>query len=269
MPHPIGRTTLSALAAFALGGCAHTSNVAKDNPYKGDAAYDACRSLPAPDKDADSRSRCLSRAKRVKASAGQSQIYAAPSGDGQTPPAALPVGAITVYDSKVIAHFQPDADIKRGAAYESCIQMMNEIQNQYGRAPSCVAVIENGVDMSDVKHTVLVTFDGTDRRSITVFTDVVSDSFLYSPDQINKLALEAQHGAGKSRAEWTQYYWRFQYQAAVAGLDYEQRILERGGTVIDDSGGGHRKLKPADLKMLRRRIEETNRKIGAAATAPR
>lgn len=267
MHHPIKRTTLSAFAVLALGGCAHPSKVASDTQPKHDATNDACPL--GTDTSADYASRCASAIKRVKpASAAPMQpVAAAPARGAQAVPAALPTGAATVYDSQVVAHFQPDTNIKHGAAYESCMQMMDKLQNQYGRAPTCVADMQNGVDMSDVKHRVFVTFDGTDRQPITVETDVVSDKFYYRPDQINSLGLELQRGAGKSRAEWAQYYWHLQYRAVVAGLDYEQRVLNSGGVVIDDAGGGHRKLKSADLKMLRKRIEETNRKMGAELSA--
>ncbi|QGZ66053.1 hypothetical protein [Paraburkholderia acidisoli] len=252
---------------LAFGGCAHPSKVADTPPHKSDATNDGCRR--GPDANADYASRCASATKREKAmnTTPMQPTVAASGRGGQPVPLAVPARGGTVYDSQVVAHFQPETNIKHGAAYESCMQMMDKLQTQYGRAPSCVADMQNGVDMSDVKHTVFVTFDGTDRFPITVETDVVSDRFYYRPEQINKLGLELQRGAGKSRAEWTRYYWQIQYRAVLAGLDYEQRVLDSGGVVIDDAGGGHRKLKTADLKMLRRRMEETNRKMGAELSA--
>lgn len=255
------RATPGALLSLAMGGCAYPSNVVNDIQHMGDPAYDACR------RNADPMSNYGARCAQEAGSGGQTQQAAQtrPMATIAPPPPpapanSLPSGqpAVTVYDSQVHAHFDPDSHVKTGAAEASCAQLMHHLSQRYGRGAICNAIIQNGVDMSDLMQTVFVTLDGTNRIPIHIEADPTSDNFRYWPDEINMIAMQIQQGAGKTDAQWYKYLSERSYRTQIAELDYEQSVLENGGTVIDDEDG-NRKMKMSDIRVLRKAYTDTYR----------
>lgn len=139
-----------------------------------------------------------------------------------------------VYISQLDARFQPDEANKTGAADASCAQLMDQLSKRYGRGGICEPIVRNGVDMSDVMKIVFVTLDGTSRIPLTIEADPTSTEFSYRPSEVNMIAMEIQQGAGKTDAEWVRFLAEKRYREQTAELDYEQSVIENGGTVIDD-----------------------------------
>jgi hypothetical protein len=81
-------------------------------------------------------------------------------------------------------------DPSEGPAYYACRDLMNELMDQYGRAPVCRSFLDaNGNSISEIAGQIGLSDDGVSNWMVlTIHADAGSTRYRYNPDQINQVA---------------------------------------------------------------------------------